>query len=251
MREYTEGPVRDYVCLDLETTGLHPKTDRIIEIGAVRVRQGRPQETWQTFVNPGRKLTERTMQITGILQEEVDPAPEIGQVLPECLDFLGKDVLVGHSLLFDFSFLKKAAVNAGLSFEANGIDTLQLARKYLPELPSRNLGELCRHFGIPHQAHRALFDAQATAALYELFCEKFYEERSFAPVPLIFHVKKEGPASRSQKERLRRLAVLYGTQLSVDVEKLTRNEASRLADQIIFRYGKVPQTVKNPEKTPQ
>lgn len=99
---------------------------------------------------------------------------------------------MGHSLLFDFSFLKKAAVNAGLSFEACGIDTLKLARKYLPELPSRNLGELCRHFDIPHQAHRALGDAQATAALYELFCEKFYEEKPFAPVPLIFHVKKKG-----------------------------------------------------------
>ena len=61
-------------------------------------------------------------------------------------------------------------------------------------------------------------------------------------------MKKEGPASRSQKDRLRRLAALYQTQLSVDVEKLTRNEASRLADQLIARYGKVPQTVENPEK---
>lgn len=242
------SPVRDYVCVDLETTGLHPKTDKIIEIGAVRVRKGKVEETWQSLVNPSRELTERTRQITGISQEEVDHAPEIGQILPQLVDFLGKDVLVGHSLLFDFSFLKKAAVNAGLSFEASGIDTLKLARKYLPELPSRNLGELCRHFDIPHQAHRALGDAQATAALYELFCEKFYEEKPFAPVPLIFHVKKEGPASRSQKDRLRRLAALYQTQLSVDMEKLTRNEASRLADQLIARYGKVPQTVENPEK---
>ena len=235
-----EGAVRDYVCIDLETTGLHPKTDKIIEIGAVRVREGKVEKTWQSMVNPGRELTERTRQITGIRQEEVDHAPEIGQVLPQLLDFLGKDVLVGHSLLFDFSFLKKAAVNAGLSLEAEGIDTLKLARKYLPELPSRNLGELCRHFGIPHRAHRALGDAQATAALYELLCEKFYEEKPFTPVPLIFHVKKEGPASRAQKERLQRLAALYQTRLSVDVEKLTRNEASRLADQLIARYGKAP-----------
>lgn len=242
------SPVRDYVCVDLETTGLHPKTDKIIEIGAVRVRDGRAVQIWQSLVNPGRELTERTRQITGIRQEEVDNAPDIAQVLPQLLDFLGKDILVGHSLIFDFSFLKKAAVNAGLSFEADGIDTLKLARKYLPELPSRSLEQLCLHFNIPHQAHRALGDAQATAALYELLCEKFYEEKPFAPLPLIFNVKREGPASRSQKERLRRLAALYKTQLPVDVERLTRNEASRLADQLIARYGKVPGTVENPEK---
>ena len=60
------SPVRDYVCVDLETTGLHPKTDKIIEIGAVRVRSGRPVKTWRTFVNPGRKLEEQTKEITGI-----------------------------------------------------------------------------------------------------------------------------------------------------------------------------------------
>ena len=64
------SPVRDYVCVDLETTGLHPKTDKIIEIGAVRVRKGKVEETWQSLVNPGRELTERTRQITGISQEK-------------------------------------------------------------------------------------------------------------------------------------------------------------------------------------
>ena len=243
-----EGPVRDYVCVDLETTGLHPKTDRIIEIGAVRVRSGCPVKTWRTFVNPGRKLEEQTKEITGITQEEVDKAPDIGQVLPECLAFLDGDVLVGHSLLFDYSFLKKAAVNAGLSLEARGIDTLKLARKYLPQLPGRGLGALCLHYGIPHQAHRALGDALATAALYEILCESFYEEKAFAPVPLIFQVKRETPASRSQKERLRRLAALYRTELPADPEKLTRNEASRLADQLISRFAGTYGTVENYEK---
>ncbi len=239
-----EGAVRDYVCVDLETTGLHPRTDRIIEIGAVRVRNGRVVQTWQSLVNPGRRLSETVRQITGITQEEVDSAPDIGQALPECLCFLGKDVLVGHSLLFDFSFLKKAAVNAGLALEAEGIDTLKLARRYLPELPGRGLEELCRRFGIPHRAHRALGDAQATAALYELLCERFYEKNTFTPAPLIYRVKKEGPASRAQKERLLRLSALYGAPLDVDLEKLTRNEASRLADQLIARYGNALKTVK-------
>lgn len=238
-----KSPVRDYVCVDLETTGLNPKTDKIIEIGAVRMRDGEIAARFQSLVNPGRQLSESACQITGITQQEVDAAPKAGDILPDFLCFLGENVLVGHSLLFDFSFLKKAAVNEGLSLEAKGIDTLKLSRKYLAQLPSRSLEALCVHFGIPHRAHRALGDAEATAALYELLCEKFYAEGPFDPVPLIFHVKKESPASRSQKERLLRLAALYRIPLDVDVETLTRNEASRLADQLIFRYGRTPRTV--------
>ena len=97
-----KSPVRDYVCVDLETTGLHPKTDKIIEIGAVRVRDGRAVQIWQSLVNPGRELTERTRQITGIRQEEVDNAPDIAQVLPQLLNFLGKDVLVGSCVKYPF-----------------------------------------------------------------------------------------------------------------------------------------------------
>lgn len=119
-----------YVCIDLETTGLDPRRDKIIEIGVVRIERGETVEEWETFVNPGRKLPERIVELTGIHDGDLSGAKPIGEVLPELLGFLGEDVLLGHGILFDFSFLKKAAVNERMSFERQGIDTLKIARKY-------------------------------------------------------------------------------------------------------------------------
>lgn len=234
-------PCRNYVCVDLETTGFYPRYDKIIEIGAVRVENGLITEEFQSLVNPGIKLAEQTSALTGITDEMLAGAPDITAVLPEFLRFAGENVLLGHSLMSDYSFLKKAAVNQNLPFERMGIDTLALSRRYLSLLPSRNLGKLCEHFEIPHEAHRALGDARATSRLYEIFCEKFYqetEEKEFSPKPLIFKIKKEGPASRMQKERLYSLAERHKIVLNVDVERLTRNEASRLTDQILAAYGR-------------
>lgn len=227
------GPIKDYVCVDLETTGLYPKYDRIIEIGALKVENGQTTDTFQTLVNPGRRLSEKTRQLTGIRDEELEKAPVIEEVLPDFLRFAKEHVLLGHSLLFDYSFLKKAAVNMGLPFEASGVDTLRLSRKFLADLPSRSLPDLCRHFQIEHTAHRALGDAAATSRLYEVLCDRYYNEKDFVPAPLIFRVKKEGPASRAQKERLYRMIAEKGIDPGMDVERLTRNEASRLTDRIL------------------
>ncbi len=117
------------------------------------------------------------------------------------------------------------------------MDTLMLARKFLPELESRNLGFLCKHFGITHTAHRALGDAQAASRLYEILRASYYNEADFEPKPLIYKVKRESPASKAQKERIYRLAALHHVELAVDVEKLTRSEASRLADRILQKRG--------------
>ncbi|MDY2654502.1 MAG: 3'-5' exonuclease, partial [Eisenbergiella porci] len=154
--------------------------------------------------------------------------------------------LLGHSVLFDYSFMKKAAVNQGLTFERTGVDTLKLARKFLPELESKNLGFLCRHFGISHTAHRALGDALATQRLYEVLCGLFLEgnEKDFAPQPLIYRVKKEGPASSAQKERLYKLTAAHKLELDADIEKMTKNEASRTIDKILAQYGKIPEKEK-------
>ncbi len=169
-----------YVCVDLETTGLDPKRDKIIEIGAVRVERGEMIEEWKSFVNPGQKLSERIVELTGIHDEELAGAKPIGEILPSFFSFLREDVLLGHSILFDFSFLKKAAVNEKLLFERRGIDTLKIARKYLKNLESRSLTALCRYYGISHSAHRALGDARATVALYRKLAEGFYEKEEEA-----------------------------------------------------------------------
>lgn len=222
-----------YISVDLETTGLNPKTDKIIEIGAVRVENGQVTGEFSRFVNPGRALPEQITELTGIVQEQVLGAETVGTVLGEFLEFAGELPLLGHRILFDYSFLKRAAVNAGKPFERKGVDTLKLSRQYLSELPSRRLSDLCAHFGIQITAHRALEDARAAHFLYQELCARFFEEKSFAPVPLLYKVKKEGPASPRQKERLRRLLEERGIVPDFDVELLTRNEASRMADRIL------------------
>lgn len=232
--------IDSYVCLDLETTGLDPKKDKIIEIGAIKVREGKITTQMETFVNPGRRLEERIVELTGIQDEQIENAPDITEVLPGLLDFIGEDVLLGHSILFDYSFLKRAAVNQRLSFEKKGIDTLKLARKFLPDLESRSLAFLCSHFGIEHSAHRALADAIATAALYRKLAELFYVgcEEAFKPTQLSYRAKRETPVTIPQKEQLYKLLDKHKIKTDYDVEKLTRSEASRIIARLLAEYGR-------------
>ncbi|MDE6748080.1 MAG: 3'-5' exonuclease [Lachnospiraceae bacterium] len=232
--------IDSYVCLDLETTGLDPKKDKIIEIGAVRVRDGEIVAMLETFINPDRALDERIIELTGIVDEQLQDAPDIRDILPELLDFIGDDVLLGHSVLFDYSFVKRAAVNERLTFEKNGIDTLKLARKFLPDLESRSLEFLCRHFEIEHSAHRAIADAKATLVLYRKLAELFYDrhEEDFKPIPLKYNVKRDTLVTIPQKNQLYKLLDRHKLKVDYDVEKLTRSEASRIIAQLLAEYGR-------------
>ncbi len=229
-----------YTALDLETTGLNPKTDRIIEIGAVKVRRGEATDRFWSFVNPGRALDERVVGLTGICDGMLADAPKINDLTGPLLEFIGDDVLVGHRILFDYSFVKKAAVDQSMVFHKMGIDTLKLSRKLLPELESRRLGFLCRHYGIEHTAHRALGDALAASDLYRKLVELYYEgnEEEFAPKELVFKVKKDTPVTKRQKERLYKLLDRHKLTIGCNVDKLTRSEADRIMNQILAKYGR-------------
>lgn len=229
-----------YISIDLETTGLNPKQDKIIEIGAVKVENGEIVDTFSQLINPGRKLEERITELTGITDEDLKDKPDITQVFPQLIEFLEDLPLLGHSILFDYSFLKKAAVNQKLTFEKQAVDTLKIARKFLTELEHRSLDYLCDYYHIPHHAHRALTDAEATHVLYGKLAELFYSEEEvlFRPLQLHFQVKRDTPATKHQKERLYRLLDQHNITLEVDVEKLTRSEASRFTDKILARYGR-------------
>lgn len=234
-------PIADtYISIDLETTGLHPKQDKIIEIGALKVIDRRITETFSTFVNPARALDEHIVQLTGIRDEQLQTAPYIEDILPAVMDFLGDLPLLGHSILFDYSFLKKAAVDKKLSFEKNAIDTLKIARKYLADLEHRSLDYLCQYYQIEHRAHRALEDARATHFLYHKLAGLFYEKEAqeggaghlFLPSPLHFQIKRDTPATKAQKEQLYRLLEQHKIVMNVEIERLTRSEASRWIDRI-------------------
>ena len=228
----------DFTVLDLETTGLNPKTDKIVEIGAVRIRGGRIEEQFESFVNPGRKLEERIVTLTGITDEELVTAPVMEEVLPKLLTFIGEDILVGHRVLFDYAFVKRAAVNQKLTFEKQGIDTLKIARKVLGQLESRKLPDLCEYYRIPHKAHRAVNDARATAELYRRLAEEFPDETLYQPQPLIYKAKKDSPITKGQKEQLYKLIQAHKLVMDCDIDRLTKSEASRLADKIMLQYGR-------------
>lgn len=240
--------IENYTALDLETTGLNPKYDKIIEVGAVKVRNGEIIDRFQQLIRPGIALPEKITGLTGITQEELLEAKDSEEVIPQILDFLEDDVILGHSVMFDYSFLKKVAVNQNLWKPEQshlGIDTLRLSRIYLPELPSRRLTDLCLHYGIEHHAHRALGDAESTSQLYSIFVKELGKnqtleerEKTFAPFPLVYKIKRESPIRPQQKQKLYSLLEQHKIIPDYDVEKLTRNEASRIIDRIYFTYGR-------------
>lgn len=230
-----------YVAIDLETTGLDPKRERIIEIGAIRVEGGEITERFSTFVNPCMELEPRIVELTGIRDEMLMSAPEIGDVIGEILAFCGELPLLGHHVIFDYSFLKRAAVNAGYTFERNGIDTLKLCRRFMPGEEKKNLAAACTWFEVEQEeAHRALGDAVSAHRLYQKLKEHFFlaAPEAFSPNPLIYKVKKEQPASKMQKEVLRDLVKYHRINLTVQIDSLSRNEASRIIDKIISQYGR-------------
>lgn len=231
-----------YIALDLETTGLNPKQDRIIEIGAAQIVNGKVKDTFQTFVNPYKNLSEEVMQLTGITDAQLIGAPGIGDVIHDFLAFAGKEPVLGHQVIFDYSFLKRAVVNEGMEFERYGMDTLKLARTFMPANHKKNLASACQYFGLEQRAnHRAFQDALAAYELYEEMKNRFAkrEPSYFVAKPLFYKVKREQPAGKRQKEHLQDLLKYHKIVLSVQIDHMTRNEISRITDKIIAEYGRI------------
>lgn len=181
--------IRDYVALDLETSGLNPSENQIIEIGMAKVCDGEITETYSRLLNPKEKLSQRIVELTGITDEMVAEQPHVSEVIDEIVSFIGDMPLLGHNIIFDYSFLKKACVNHGIPFEKNGIDTLKLARRLLPEVEHKNLDVLCAYFQInPGNSHRALDDAVSAHQLYyKLYAVKPDDEGFRETLPLKLH----------------------------------------------------------------
>lgn len=231
-----------YIVVDLETTGLAPKTDRILEIGAYRVENGRFAKAYHQMVDPGIPVPARISALTGITGEMVAGQPQIQEILQEFLDFAGDAPLLGHNLMFDYSFLKHAAANQRLSFEKGGVDTLKLSRTLLPELESRRLGALCAYFRISQtSAHRADDDARVTALVYEELKKRFAGQRPelFEAKPLLYRAKRQSPITNAQKGYLNDLLKYHRIDMDVKIDTLTKSEASRMIDGIILQYGRI------------
>lgn len=158
----------DFIVLDLETTGLDPYYSEIIEIAAIKIRNGVAVETFETLIKPHQDIDEFITILTGISNEMVSNAPYLTDVLPQILAFISNDIIVGHNINFDINFLydnlerflKKPLSN-------DFIDTMRLSRKALPYLPHHRLIDIAEYFAVfPNGYHRALNDCQTT---YECF----------------------------------------------------------------------------------
>ena len=156
-----------FVVFDLETTGLSKDSDKITEIGAVKIENGKITDSFSTFVNPERPIPQKIVELTSITDEMVAGAPKIEEILPNFLEFCKGSVLVAHNAEFDTGFIKKASADLGTEYNFAHLDTLMLARALYPELGNHRLSTLNKHLKVTllHH-HRAVDDAKATAEIF-------------------------------------------------------------------------------------
>lgn len=239
--------LEDYVVIDLEMTGLNPKTDEILEIGAVKVKDKKIEETFSKLVCPKARLSEHIIELTGITNEMAVSGEAPDTAMKAFMEFIEDLPWVGHNISFDYRFIKQWEVNQKIKHICYAVDTLKIARKCLPSLEKKTLEYLCDYYDIEQDGnHRALADAWKNRMLYEIleanFCENSRE--LFVPKELQCRMKRQTPATNPQKNYLKVLAEYHKIVLDVSMEQLNKSEASRLTDQIIRQYGK-PQALQS------
>ncbi|MDO5445332.1 MAG: 3'-5' exonuclease [Eubacteriales bacterium] len=172
-----------YVCVDLETTGLNPCRDKIIEIGAVKVKDNEITDTFQTLVDPGYHISSFITGLTGITDDMLSSAPGIFEALPEFLNFADGNILMGHNIhSFDIKFISSSCLLVtGKPFDGDHIDTLYLSRKLFPYERHHRLCDLITRFNIAErEEHRALSDALQTVDCYN-YMRKYMQEHGITP----------------------------------------------------------------------
>lgn len=162
---------KDYVIVDIETTGLSKERHHITEIAAVQFDGKKIVNKFQTLINPQTPIPAFITKFTGITNNMVKNAPTIDQVLPSFIDFLGDHIFVAHNATFDYGFLNYNGIkHVDTPIHNFTLCTRRLANRLVPELPSKRLECLCQHFWITNQrAHRAMGDVMATVEVLQHF----------------------------------------------------------------------------------
>ncbi len=178
-RKSIKGDISDYTVIDLETTDVNIYKCEIIEVSAVKVRNNEITDKFSSLVKPTGIISSLITSITGITNEMVDNAPDIQEMLPKYLEFIGDDIILGHNVAcFDRNIIKLYCERLGLPpFMNDTLDTLTYARKCTLDVPNRKLTTLTEYFGISHDnAHRALADCIANHYCYQKL-KKYYPEK--------------------------------------------------------------------------
>lgn len=172
--------IEDYALFDLETTGISPYKDEVIEISAVKVRKGKIVDEFSELVNPKRTIPFAASRVNNITDDMVLDAPFFDEVLGHFLEFVGEDVLVGHNIQsFDMKFIYRDCERYFHQLITNDyVDTLILAKRCFPEWRHRRLGDLADYYGISTQgAHRALADCRMNQRVFELLGKEMNTEK--------------------------------------------------------------------------
>lgn len=232
----------EYVAFDLETTGLSEEKDEIIEVGAVKIRNHKIVGKYNQIINPHCVIPDQIIELTGIQQKLVDCGREKEDVIREFYDFCDGYPLLGHNVMFDYRFMKRAMSRYGIPFEKNGVDTLQIAKKLLKnDIKSKSLGSLCGYYHYTNpSAHRAYHDALATAVVYEKMKQQFPDEtKIFEAKQLQYKPKKQSSATEKQKQYLNHLIKYHRIKVNIAFDTLTKSDASKYIDHIILKHGRM------------
>ena len=230
-----------FVVFDLETTGFSAEVDRIIEIGAVKIKNGEIVDNFSKFVNPKIPIPFRIEKLTGINDSMVMEAEPIEKILPEFLEFCGDAVMVAHNAGFDTSFIINNAERLGIKYDPTIMDTVLLAQFVIPNLHNYKLDTLCKHLAVSlENHHRAVDDAQATAYIY-LKMVKMLEERD------IFDLDKLNEAGKLDDEAIKKLhqyhCIILASSEQGRINLYRLISASHL--QYFSRFPKIPKSLVN------
>jgi len=193
----------DFIAFDLETTGIQPKTDAVIEIGAVRFRNAEAVGTFSTLINPGRPIPPEASAVNGITDDMVAGRAGIETVLTELADFCGELPLVAHNAPFDFKFLL-TAVEKHRARAPKGVvlDSCALARIVFPGMFNYKLSTLVRHFGFPNGTfHRAEEDSVYCGLLFARIVEALEKAGQPASIHALLDLTKQPPMKFPQYQK--------------------------------------------------
>lgn len=192
-----------YCVLDLETTGFSATTEKITEVGIMKVKNGEVIDEFSCFVNPEKHIPQRVTEVTNITDDMVKDAETIEQVFPKILTFIKDSVLVAHNAPFDMGFLKQNAKNLGYEFDYTYLDTLSLAKDLFPEYKKYKLGKIAENLGIKVEvAHRALDDVDTTVKVFKVMLDML-KKRGAQKVDDIDKVSRTEEAKKEEYKKLK------------------------------------------------
>ena len=232
---------QEFVAFDLETTGLSSKHDRIIEIGAVRMKDGIEIDRFQTFVDPGRKLDKKIVELTGITDEMLLGAPSIEEVLPKFVEFVAGSVLVAHNSDFDTGFIRAECQRQGIPYQYTAADTLILSQNLLQHLNKFKLDVVANALSLPEfNHHRAGDDALTCGMIMSRLMKKLEEEHGIHTLQQINPIMQDLRSGGRIKERQARHIILFAKN-----QQGLRNLYHLISNSNLHHFRRVPRIPKS------